>query len=159
MRLGDIASSSVLMEKEKVMECDNDIKSLIAEIRKIALPAVELTDIEKKENKKKEKAMFSTLEWKEFETCKKKDIEYFKLMKLCQSMVECPIKLTMKVDVFPDYKRGQAGFLLEERSISLFPLDVQLVMTDFNQSHESRACLFEHGILMLAPEYYKITRK
>ncbi|NHZ84356.1 MAG: hypothetical protein GWP19_00560 [Planctomycetia bacterium] len=93
--------------------------------------------------------------WSHFNKCKANNIEYFKCHKLCYGMVERKVALTRNLKMFPYYKRGTKGLLLEKDAVNLFSSKVQEEVKKLSLTNEIRLILFPDMVFTLPLSYYR----
>lgn len=96
--------------------------------------------------------------WNWYLKLKAKNVEFFKILKLCESYVELKISLRKNLISFPYYKRGTKGFLLHVDAKLLFPLHLQAEIDRVEKTNGSKLIMFEHTVVTLPQEYFKFCK-
>jgi len=96
------------------------------------------------------KDVFISRQWQQYMKAKTSDLDFFKQMKLASGFATTKrCSLRRNIELFPYYKRGTKGVILEDSCVSLFPLETQKLVLKAREEHNVIMVLFEHTIMTI----------
>jgi len=105
------------------------------------------------------KTLKEELEWKHYNKQKLEGGEFFKILRLSMSFVDRKVSTRKTLSIFPYYKRGTKGYLLDTSVITILPKEIQLLVKKSMEEKGTNIILFNETIITLPPEYFRILKR